>query len=154
MLNWNHQNGRAHMNRHPSATFVPLKCLALLLALAGTSGAIAEDLSTSSGKQLFHSYCASCHGKEGQGDGPVAPFFKLLPPDLTGLSKRGGGTFPAERVRRIIDGRESTPPHGAREMPVWGLVFQMNATGPADTKATAESSIARLVDYLRTIQKK
>jgi hypothetical protein len=39
-------------------------------------------------------------------------------------------------------------------MPVWGLVFQMNSTGPAGTKAAAESSIARLVDYLRTIQKK
>jgi mono/diheme cytochrome c family protein len=124
-----------------------------LLAAAGMSAAIAEDLSTSSGAQLFARYCASCHGKGGEGDGPVAPFFKLLPPDLTRISRRSGGTFPAERVRRIIDGRESTPPHGAREMPVWGLEFQMTAPQPAAASAAAEASITRLVEHLRSIQK-
>jgi mono/diheme cytochrome c family protein len=125
-----------------------------LLALAGISTAFAEDLSTSTGAQLFKRYCASCHGNGGQGDGPVAPFFKLLPPDLTGLSRRSGGTFPTERVRRIIDGRENPLPHGAREMPVWGLLFQMTTTDPAEAKAATETSITRLVEHLRSIQKK
>ena len=128
--------------------------LPFLAAAFAMSAASAEDLSTSSGAQLFRRYCASCHGKNGEGDGPVAPFFKLLPPDLTLISRRSGGTFPADRVRRIIDGRESTPPHGAREMPVWGLEFQMISTQPAEARAAAETSIARLVEFVQTIQKK
>jgi mono/diheme cytochrome c family protein len=123
------------------------------LVFLGVSAAGAEDLSTSSGAQLFARYCASCHGKSGQGDGPVAPFFKLNPPDLTLISHRSGGTFPAERVRRIIDGRDTPPPHGVREMPVWGVEFQMTAPQPEAARAAAESSIARLVEYLRSIQK-
>ncbi len=125
----------------------------LPLLLAGLSAAHAEDLSTSSGAQLFKRYCASCHGQGGQGDGPVAPFFKLLPPDLTLISRRSGGSFPAERVRRIIDGREAISPHGAREMPVWGLEFEWTATQPDAARAASETSIAKLVEHLRSIQK-
>lgn len=125
----------------------------LLLAVTGMSAAVAEDLSTSSGAQLFQRFCASCHGKTGEGDGPVAPFFKLSPPDLTQISRRSGGSFPAERMRRIIDGREAPPPHGVREMPVWGLEFAMTAAQPAEGRAAAEASITRLVEHLRSIQR-
>lgn len=113
----------------------------------------AEDLSSYTAPQLFQRFCASCHGRDGKGDGPVAPFFKLAPPDLTGLSRRSGGTFPAERVRRIIDGREVVSPHGARQMPVWGLELAMAAGDTAQGRQQAENSIALLVDYLKTIQK-
>jgi mono/diheme cytochrome c family protein len=125
-------------------------CAMLVL---GTSAAFAEDLSGYTGPQLYRRFCESCHGKSGAGDGPVAPFFKLLPPDLTEIAKRSGGAFPAERVRRILDGRENPPPHGAREMPVWGLDFAMSADDPAQGNAVAERTIARLVEYLRSIQK-
>jgi mono/diheme cytochrome c family protein len=117
------------------------------------SAGFTEDLSTSSGSQLFKRYCASCHGGNGQGDGPVAPFFKLLPPDLTLMSRRSGGTFPAERARRIIDGREITLPHGSREMPVWGFEFQMISDQPAAARAATDAAIVRLVEHLRSIQK-
>jgi mono/diheme cytochrome c family protein len=128
------------------------KCLGSVLLLSAAAVAPAEDLSTSSGAQLFRQYCASCHGRQGQGDGPVAPFFKLLPPDLTLIARRSGGVFPAERVRRIIDGTENLPPHGARQMPVWGLEFAM-ITAKADGRAAAEATIARLVEHLRTMQR-
>jgi mono/diheme cytochrome c family protein len=113
----------------------------------------AEDLSSYTAPQLFQRFCASCHGRDGRGDGPVAPFFKLAPPDLTGLSKRSGGNFPAERVQRIIDGREVVSPHGARQMPVWGLELAMAAGDTSQGRQQAEKSIALLVDYLKTIQK-
>jgi mono/diheme cytochrome c family protein len=145
---------RNDMNTPPPRPLARLKPILVLLALAGTTVAQAEDLSTSSGAQLFQRFCASCHGKSGTGDGPVAPLFKLLPPDLTGMSRRSGGTFPAERARRIIDGREVSLPHGTREMPVWGLEFQLTAPGAGDTSAVAEATIARLVEHLRSIQKK
>lgn len=136
-----------------SAPFLRSSLLPFLLAVTGMSTAVAEDLSTSTGAQLFQRFCASCHGKGGGGDGPVAPFFKLLPPDLTGLSYRSGGTYPAERVRRIIDGRERTLPHGARQMPVWGLEFEQTAEQGTAAPAASPASIARLVEYLRSIQK-
>ena len=141
------------MNRRPAHRHKLPLLLAVALALLGMSAASAEDLSGYTGAQLFQRFCASCHGKTGEGDGPVAPFFKLLPPDLTEISRRSGGTFPADRVRRILDGRENPPPHGAREMPVWGMDFAMSADDPARGNAVAQTAIAQLVDYLRSIQK-
>lgn len=139
-------------------TFVPKRLLSTMalaaLALASMPAVFAANLATSTGAQLYQGHCASCHGKGGEGDGPVAPFFKLQPPDLTLIAKRSGGTYPAERVRRIIDGRDSMAPHGAREMPVWGFGFAMIADDdPAVANAAGEAAIGRLVEYLRTIQK-
>ncbi len=128
---------------------------ASVLLTAAPHAAVAQSPPEYSGAQLFRKYCASCHGRGGEGDGPVAPFFKLLPPDLTGLTRRSGGVFPAERTRRIIDGRDSVAPHGAREMPVWGMLFGLSAEDPGaqDTAAATQRRIGRLVEYLRTIQK-
>jgi mono/diheme cytochrome c family protein len=135
-----------------------MKSLARLLAPAAVLAALplaapAEDLSSYTAPQLFQRFCASCHGRDGKGDGAVAPFFKMAPPDLTGLSRRNGGTFPAERVHRIVDGREVVTPHGARQMPVWGLELAMAAGDTSQGRQQAEKSIALLVDYLKTIQK-
>jgi hypothetical protein len=38
-------------------------------------------------------------------------------------------------------------------MPVWGLEFAMFADDPVNGKAAAETTIARLVEYLRAIQR-
>ena len=131
------------------ARFLVPAALLATLPLAAPS----EDLSSYTAPQLFQRFCASCHGREGKGDGPVAPFFKLAPPDLTGLARRSGGKFPDERVQRIIDGREVVTPHGARQMPVWGLELAMAAGDTPQGRQQAEKSIAMLVDYLKTIQK-
>ncbi len=96
--------------------------------------------------------CASCHGDKGHGDGPVAPFFKLSPPDLTRIARRHGGEFPTEQVRKIIDGREVRAPHGTREMPVWGLEFYFaNPDNPLRAKE-ADVLVGKLVEYLRSVQ--
>lgn len=125
----------------------------LVLALAAVPAAHAEDLSGYTGAQLFQRFCASCHGSTGEGNGPVAPFFKLQPPDLTGIARRSGGRFPEEHVRSIIDGTEVILPHGARQMPVWGLELAMAAGDTAEGRKQARKNIALLVDYLKTIQK-
>jgi mono/diheme cytochrome c family protein len=126
----------------------------LLLAMAGMSGAVAEDLSSYTGAQLFQRFCASCHGKGADGNGPVAPFFKLRPPDLTQIARRSAGEFPAEKVRQIIDGRQRTLPHGTREMPVWGLELELADGQSADPRKQADANISLLVEYLRSIQVK
>src|SRR5688572_16504094 len=59
-----------------------------------------------SGPELYARLCASCHGAEGLGDGPVASLIEGGVPDLTRIAARAdGGEFPAEDVHRIIDGR-------------------------------------------------
>ena len=114
--------------------------------------AYAEELAGYSGAQLFQRFCASCHGKHAQGNGPVAIYFKIAPPDLTQLARHNNGQFPADRVRKSIDGTSDVPPHGTRTMPVWGMEFAA-ATGQAEQgREHATTLIDRLVDYLRSIQ--
>jgi hypothetical protein len=43
--------------------------------------------SPTSGRQMFSSYCAPCHGVDGRGHGPAATALKTPPADLTGLVK-------------------------------------------------------------------
>ena len=45
----------------------------------------ADDVSLARGEQLFGIHCQPCHGGEGTGNGPVAPFLQeRKPADLTG----------------------------------------------------------------------
>lgn len=125
----------------------------LMAALAAASGASAEELSGYSGAQLFERFCASCHGTGGEGDGPVAPYFKLEPPDLTRIAKRHGGEFPADKIRRIIDGRDNLPPHGTRVMPVWGMDFVIAEGTSPEGRKRADALIDKLVEYVRSLQK-
>jgi mono/diheme cytochrome c family protein len=124
--------------RMPTARFF-FPCVALgaiaLLWLAGSQGVLAHhnvqpagtpDQSTIlplDGAKIFRNYCASCHGVNGNGDGPVAAALKTKVPMLTTLAQRNHGVFPTARVRRIIAGDENHAAHGSREMPVWGPVF-------------------------------
>ena len=129
----------------------------VLAALLAVSSVVqAGDLETFldyNGDQLFQRYCASCHGKLGYGDGPVAPSIKVLIPDLTQLSKRASGRFPADRVREIIDGRAVLPAHGSRPMPVWGYELEAQVAPEQSGRAVAQGLIDRLVEHLRSIQR-
>jgi mono/diheme cytochrome c family protein len=105
-----------------------------------------------SGDALFKTYCTSCHGQGGKGDGPLAANLRVAPADLTRLSKRAHGKFDAEQVRRIIDGRQRVASHGNSDMPVWGDAFKKASEGYSDQKVKAR--IDALVEYLKTIQEK
>ena len=96
------------------------------------------------GRDSFQLYCAPCHGPDARGNGPVAPALKTAPPDLTQLSRRNGGTFPADRVRAYVTGTGRTlPSHGPAEMPVWGPTFR---AFEADVRV--QERIKNLVEYL------
>lgn len=110
-------------------------------------------ISSMYGGDLFQQYCASCHGRDGTGNGPAADVLKRVPPDLTTLAKRHGGTFPTLRVTRLIGGKDGEPfppSHGSREMPVWGPIFKALE---ASAKA-ADVRIANLVEHVESIQVK
>lgn len=103
------------------------------------------------GDHLFRAYCASCHGSEAKGNGPLAAWLKVQPPDLTRIAARNGGQFPLERVDGIISGEEALPGgHGTRAMPVWGPVFS-KVTRDQDLGKVRIDNLAR---YLRDIQAK
>jgi mono/diheme cytochrome c family protein len=103
------------------------------------------------GAQAFRSYCASCHGASGRGNGPMADQLRRQPPDLTKFTTRNGGVFPSERVARIIDGRD-VPAHGDREMPVWGDAFRTTREGLSADEIKAR--IAAIVRYLQAMQER
>src|ERR1700719_3901039 len=58
-----------------------------------------------SGKDMFNSYCAVCHGKDAKGDGPAASAMKTPPIDLTFLAKNNGGKYPTSHVAAVIRGQ-------------------------------------------------
>jgi mono/diheme cytochrome c family protein len=103
-----------------------------------------------SGSYAYRTYCASCHGADGKGDGPLAENLRFHPPDLTLLAKRNGGEYPAEKVHRIVDGRKPLPGHGGSDMPIWGDAFRNAETGYDDSKV--KEKIRSVVDFLRALQ--
>jgi mono/diheme cytochrome c family protein len=125
----------------------------LLAALVAGSPARAADYASMSGEQLYRRFCASCHGLQGRGDGPVASAFTVEVPDLTLIARRAGGTFPRERVVRIIDGRHILGAHGTRTMPVWGGDFSRVERGNPEAEAMTRTVIERLADYVEQLQR-
>jgi mono/diheme cytochrome c family protein len=101
------------------------------------------------GSEMYTTWCASCHGTSGKGDGPAASDLKTKPSDLTMLAKRNGGKFPTEKVRNYIEGTATAPAHGSREMPVWGTFFRQMG----DDKA-ATYRIVTLANYVEGMQVK
>lgn len=124
------------------------------LAPAQETGRKNPDLVITSlvGRDLFEFYCASCHGRDGKGGGRVAPALKMPPTDLTTLTQRNHGTFPAARVEAVLQGKEklSTPSHGSSDMPVWGPIFK----GLDSRDEINEARIDNLVKYIESIQAK
>ena len=111
----------------------------------------APRTSATSGKEMYLAYCATCHGKEGKGDGPVASALKVPPSDLTTLSKSNNGKFPSLEVANTISGRPGTPAHGSKEMPVWGPVF-LNMEHQHESEVRLR--VANLADYIKSLQQK
>lgn len=100
---------------------------------------------------MYNAYCASCHGSNGQGDGPAAVALKTQPTDLTLLAAKNGGIFPEAHVAAEIEGDALTPSHGDKDMPVWGPVF---LTLGQHQSAQAQLRIHNLVKYLENMQHK
>ena len=129
----------------------PLIALAVFTLYGST--AWSADYVAMSGQDLYQRFCASCHGAEGRGDGPVAASFKVEVPDLTLIARRAGNAYSHERVVRIIDGRHIIGAHGSRTMPVWGEDLGRLEIGNPDAERATRIVIDRLADYLGQLQK-
>jgi hypothetical protein len=86
-----------------------MKSLILLTAACVVSlaslglAAQASSPGSYSGNADYQVFCASCHGASGKGDGVIAGSLRKRPADLTQLSKRHDGVFPAEAVFTTIE---------------------------------------------------
>lgn len=99
------------------------------------------------GELEYTSFCATCHGNDGKGNGPKANQLSATPTNLTLLSKVNGGSFPETAVYNIIDGRRVGDFHG-QEMPIWGEHF-MEIEG---NEEVVDERISNLIEYLKSIQ--
>jgi mono/diheme cytochrome c family protein len=124
------------------------------ILLAACAVCAADEAPDMTGAELFRTFCASCHGVDARGNGPVASRLKSKVPDLTRIAARNGGTFPKERVRKAIDGQTRPPTHGLPDMPVWGWEFYARQDEDAVRRQRVEELVMRLVDYLQTTQHK
>jgi len=127
----------------------------LVLALgAACSPEAGERAVPPTGQVAYLRHCASCHGSEGRGDGPVAASLARLPSDLTRIAQRNGGRFDESAVMAFIDGERVVAEHGPRDMPVWGAAFQREHSARKEPWPAyiALLEVRSLVDYLRSIQ--
>jgi mono/diheme cytochrome c family protein len=127
--------------------------LAVLSLAACALGGHRRDHDEREATESYGRACASCHGVDGRGDGPVAAALRVPPADLTSLAERHGGTFPRDYVIAIITGEQNVSGHGTREMPVWsehfGTVF--GATAPAAIYARRRLEL--LADHVASLQR-
>jgi hypothetical protein len=100
---------------------------------------------------MYLTYCASCHGMSGRGDGPVAEFLRVRPANLTRFAAENGGVFPRAKLQRVIDGRD-VGSHGNPDMPVWGDAFRVSRGGLSEPGVNAR--IDAIVRFLDSIQER
>ena len=107
-----------------------------------------KPISDVSGAATFNAYCTVCHGPAGKGDGPAAKALKQPPADLTQITKKNNGKFPANAVKMHISGETVVAAHGSRDMPTWGPVLK------STDGSIIELRLKNLVDYVESIQEK
>lgn len=114
--------------------------------------ALAQDVDV--GAELYRVHCATCHGIEATGHGPMAGVLVVQPVDLTLLQQGNGGRFPTERVVMRIDGRDALVSHGS-PMPVYGPFFEgedMAIKAPSGQPILTSKPIVDLLAYLQSLQ--
>jgi mono/diheme cytochrome c family protein len=144
-------------------------CLKWLM-IAGIAAGLADSVQAEDfdiGKSEFRSSCASCHGLDGKGKGPVSDQLKVSPSDLTLLAQNNNGVFPTGPVYETISGSKIISAHGVREMPIWGERFNPIVNLPHDVdpsywtlagpdqspEVVVRKRILAVIDYLNRIQR-
>lgn len=139
---------------HLALVLVPAFLVAVVAGLAQEKKEIkktpVKNTSPASGSEMFVSYCAPCHGKDGKGNGPAASALKVPPANLTLLAKNNGGKYPADHVSNVLRSG-SAAAHGSTDMPVWGPIFS-HVSSRED--AIVQMRIANLNRYIESIQEK
>jgi mono/diheme cytochrome c family protein len=135
-------------------SFSPAVVVAIALVSSGAIRARGEQnapgAAVLSGAAIFRTACAACHGTDAKGEGPVADRLRVRPPDLTLLARRNGGSYPDDKVYRIIDGRRPVKDHGGPDLPIWGDAFRSYSDRYSEEEV--KEKIRAVVAYLKSIQ--
>ena len=134
-----------------------------IAAVMVASNAASRAADTDMGKSEYLASCATCHGADAKGKGPLSSELRVAPTDLTILAKKNNGVFPVKAIYEIIDGRQPVLGHGTRDMPIWGNRYtpsqiQQAIRGPLDLTYDPEfivrTRILAIIDYLNRIQER
>jgi mono/diheme cytochrome c family protein len=125
--------------------------IALAAALSVAQPALSAGDDVADGHRYFVRYCASCHGTDALGDGPVAKSLVTPPANLRKLADKYGLPLPAHKIAEMIDGRDTARAHGSHEMPVWGEKLYELGHGERGEYGIGEV-IGKIIAYLNTIQ--
>lgn len=126
---------------------------AALMMVLGSGAAVAQD--ARQGGELYARHCATCHGVDAKGKGPMAGVLLIQPVDLTLLSAGNKGQFPLLRVVMRVDGRDPLVSHGS-PMPVYGDFFEGDDTAlktASGQPLMTSRAIADLVAFLKSVQR-
>ena len=138
--------------RHALCDGLLMAFLAIWMAGAARSSTVEERLPPNyvpSGKLLYQEHCATCHGTDAKGTGPMASLLITRPADLTLLAKRHGGKFPREYVSGVLEFGPGPRGHGTSDMPAWGPIFRYY---DKQNERAVQHRIRNLCDYLASLQ--
>lgn len=117
----------------------------------------AQAQSSGVGHELYNQYCATCHGADGAGAGPLTEIMLEKPADLRKLAADNAaspGEFPMLRVIHVIDGRTGLRAHGG-PMPTYGDIFMTEAEDDMEKMGAVLETRGRILSlalYLESIQ--
>lgn len=134
---------------------VPVLAAGVLLPVCVlAAGQVTQITKTAqSGQHLYIEHCARCHGADATGNGADAASLKPPPANLTQITKRAGGTFPAARVvDTIIYGGNVAAHHRSAQMPVWGKIFSVEGGRGKVGSYYSRRAVIALKRYLASIQ--
>jgi cbb3-type cytochrome c oxidase subunit III len=122
---------------NPMYAWIASMVLCSVLLVWGSS-ALAQPGNDANGKKLYLTYCFTCHGKDGKGDGYAARYQPVKPRDLT-----NDPSMSTRTDQQLFDAisRGSEAFHGPMVMPAWWL-------------SLTEQQRWDLVAYVRTLHRK
>lgn len=121
------------------SSVLPLAAL-LALALGGASAAHAAD--AAAGKAKYDMFCASCHGPEGKGQGPVGKSLDPPPRDFTvgdfKLDADGDGEAGTDADLKLVIENGAAAYDGSAMMAPWGPTL-------------SDQDVENLIAYIRSL---
>jgi mono/diheme cytochrome c family protein len=137
------------MSKIATSLLKVMMLVGLMMIVVTNITAKKQPAAAPSGRDIYMDRCGACHGEDAKGNGPAVGSLRIAPADLTLLAKRNQGTFPIERVKKIVGDWVDINAHGSREMPIWGDLF--HPKNAADQQV-ANNHFKSLVAYLESIQ--
>ena len=98
-------------SRRLNKIFFALRLMALPVSFGSTALADTTPGDLEAGRLIFEDRCASCHGLQGRGDGPRAPFLSPRPGSL--ISAGTSAKSDSDLLSTITNGKPRTA------MPAW-----------------------------------